>query len=1249
MPLPRPVTRLFAAIAPGLLPFLVGAGVYVLSGIVEPAHPWPAKYARTYVEMSNAPLAFEGPMPERLLGPLLAWLVGLSGDGWVRFTELCAVLLLGLTCLWCRRRGAAWPDAVLVTAAVGCTGMVQVYKAQPGFTDTLIAALLVGNLLAVRRAWAFWGLHLLNLLNHGLALFFVPWLLWLRRTFAGARWRVDLAGAAATTLLYALFRSQATAGAPAPGGHQLSVAHYWQQLRMLVGPLLPWLYVLAAVHCLIVFGPLLALPAWHARARPADRPGSGLLLVLAAIGGILLMAHDAFRFANFAFLPLLLASVRFLGTARSRAVYAVLLAGAVVSFELLHREVLPHFWNVALQCDALRDRAALVTCVLPRTWPILLAFASAAAALVWLGRWLHRRGIGAPAAAAALALVPLAAALLPAGGRAQQPAPPGYARTPVPFDRVRLDDGFWRPRLEVQRRVLLPHAFERTAPAVAYLQAAADHLAGRTPEDLPPPQRYLCSDLYKVLEGAAYLLALERDPGLEARIDAIAAVIAAAQREDGYLYCAHVLGHGSAAHGMGDGPYEHVVHSHELYNLGHLYEAAVALARATGKQGLLAVAERSARHVGRVFFAGDPAYRGGRPVNQAPGHQEIELALVRLAQHTGERAYLETARRLLDVRGVTYVPDGTGVMAPTYAQQHLPVREQRQPVGHAVRAAYMYCGMADVDAMSGTRDYTDALSAIWRDVVDTRMHLTGGLGAVHGIEGFGPPFVLPNAEAYAETCAAVGNVLWNLRMFRLHGDARFLDVAEVALCNNVLAGVALAGDRFFYVNPLEHDGETAFNHGSNGRAPWFRTACCPTNLARLLPQVPGMLYATDEDGLLVTSYAASETRVGIGGVPVGVVQHTGYPLDGRVVLRLAPERPVRFLLRLRVPTWTGDRFVPGELYRYADGLVPAPVRILLDGEPVDAPRAGGFAVLDRQWRAGDEVVLELPMPVRASRCDERVEADRGRVALTRGPLVLVVEEVDQGIAAQRLCFDGVPDLGGDRVEVAVREIAEGHDTVFATVDGLAVPPDGAPPQARRITMVPYYAWNNRGPGSMVTWIPTDPALVPRGAGFADPAFAAVRASHTWQGDRTAAIGDGRLPASSADTSIPRWTSWPQRGRPQQVEIRFDRERPLRQVGLYFYDDGGGVRLPAAWRLEVETGGVWRPLPRAAAGGGDGGEGGDGGKEGGAGADYPVAADRFVVAQAAPGCTAAAVRIHLVPVRDAAVGLLEVQVGFAEER
>lgn len=792
----------------------------------------------------------------------------------------------------------------------------------------------------------------------------------------------------------------------------------------------------------------------------------------------------------------------------------------------------------------------------------------------------------------------------------------------VSFEQVELTDAFWLPRLETQRQVLVPYSFAQTHEAVTDLKAAAELLAGRVPNPLPPPHRYRTSDLFKVMEGAAYLLALQRDAALEEQMDEIIDVIAAAQQPDGYLNATRTLYPHTPIDMMGDGRYAFIDHSHELYIVGHLYEAAVAYYRATGKRKLLDVAERNAQHVERVFFQGDPKYNGGKPKNQADGHEEIELALVKLAEATGNPAYSKLAQKFLDIRGVTYVPHGEGVQSPTYAQQHAPVREQRAPTGHAVRATYLYAGMADVAAALGVDYYDDALKQIWENMVDTRMHITGGLGAVHGIEGFGPEFDLPNDDAFNETCAAVGNVLFNWRMFLRYRDAKYLDVAEIALYNNVLAGVNLRGDRFFYINPLAADGYRPFNHGRPERSPWFGTACCPTNIARLVPQVPGMIFVTEDGGLTLCLYAASRTTIELGGVKTEVVEETKYPFDGRVDVTLQPERPARFAVRLRVPSWTGQQFVPGKLYRFVDAdLNEDEVRFFVNDKPVKIEVERGFAKVEREWSSGDRLRLELPMPVRASVCRDEVEADRGRVAFTRGPLVYCAESADNTAHVYNYLVRPPQALVTARFDP---QTISGHEVEAIALEAETL--DGAGKLSpAMLALVPYYAWNNRGVGSMAVWLPDNEATLRRGALVIDDNaqhFKSATATHTFDSDRVKAMIDGRLPKNSFDASIPRWTSWPQRGEMQTLEFELARPIELRTVEVYWYDDHGGVQTPSRWELEVQRDGQWRPFPLY-------------------NTDfYGVAPDQFNVVHPAEPLTVERLRMRVWPREDAAAGVLE---------
>ena len=795
----------------------------------------------------------------------------------------------------------------------------------------------------------------------------------------------------------------------------------------------------------------------------------------------------------------------------------------------------------------------------------------------------------------------------------------------IPFHKVEMKSDFWRPRLVTQRKVLVPFAFEKTKPGVEHLQAAADYLAGKKVEN-HRPHRFIDSDLYKVMEGAAYLAQLQNDPELEAQFDQIVEVIAAAQEPDGYLYPSHTTKVGTSRSMMGDEPYTFVVHSHELYNMGHLYEAAIAYYLATGKDKLLQVAEKNARHVNQVFFIGDPKYNGGKPIRQAPGHQEMELALVKMYKVTGKELYLEMADKFLEIRGKTYVPNGEGVMSPTYAQQHAPLEKQKEAVGHAVRATYLYSAMADLAGLKQKTSYTRALHRIWGDITNTRMHITGGLGAVHGIEGFGPQFLLPNADAFNETCAAVGNVLFNFRMFLAHKDAKYLDVAEVSLLNNVLAAVNLEGNKFFYVNPLEADGKYPFNHGTMGRAPWFGTACCPSNMARLLPQVQGMTYAHDETNLYLAMYAETATELAIGGTRLAVSQTTEYPNDGRIEISLDPQKPAPFKLHLRIPTWAGNQFVPGKLYKY---LYPSPKtwKLSVNGKRVFPNTKLGFATLDREWKKGDKVLLELPMPLRLNRCDERVKENHQRLAFTRGPFVLCAEETDNDGATQRFYLDPEPTV--QKASFSKVSLPAGS-FLRATTRSNAITESGDS-EKRNLSLVPYYAWNNRKPGSMTIWFPTesklavfDPHKLPK-----ESVFSRIEASYTSELDTVSAIGDGKEPRWSSGKDVPRWTSRPQLGKKQWVEGTFSKPRKVRSIGVYWMQDQQDVKFPKEWFMEVRDGNTWKPFELYVTD------------------RYDNRANQYNVVHPAAPLTCDAIRIHMTPNDNSALGILEVQVAFEE--
>lgn len=799
--------------------------------------------------------------------------------------------------------------------------------------------------------------------------------------------------------------------------------------------------------------------------------------------------------------------------------------------------------------------------------------------------------------------------------------------TQIPFQEVTLEDEFWLPRLQNLKEVLVPFSFEKTEYAVENLRCVGAYLRGERVTKPLEGRYYVSSDLFKVMEGAACLLTLERDAELEAKMDEIIDIIAAAQKSDGYLYEHHTmpkhLRNPSNNRSAGDKPYSYVAHSHELYNMGHMYEAAIAYYRATGKRKWLDVAEKNAQHINRVFFEGDPRYNGGKPVMQAPGHEEIELALVKMYQVTGNKLYLDMAQKFVDIRGVTWNASGKGVNSGSYAQQHLPVREQREVIGHAVRATYLYSGMADLVAINGDTTLMPALDALWHDIVDKKMHVTGGLGAVAGIEGFGPAYELPNNHTYNETCSALGNLLFNYRMYLMSGDAKYVDVAEVSLYNNVLAGVNLEGNRFFYVNPLEADGRRAFNQGRMGRSPWFSTACCPSNLARLIPQISGMVYSHTNDDIFCSFYVGSSVEVPLEAGAVKLRQQTEYPFDGDITIDVEPAvEDEEFTLWLRIPAWAKERFVPGELYSYADGE-SSKYSVEVNGHRVRSEVVEGFLPLHRKWSTGDKVSLSLPMRVRYTVADERVKADSNRLCITRGPLVFCAEEPDNEAPVSR-CY--ISSLNSKRGKVSRFEegVLSGIPTITIAAD-VAYDEKCEP---TTLKLIPYYAWNNRGDGKqMNVWFGRDAATALSGVFRLPKNVADVKASYTnARGDDVLAVIDGKVPAHSRDKNIMRWTSWRQQGKEQTIEVTFKQAQPVECVSVYWYDDRGGVQLPKEWSIDYFADGEWREYKPYITD------------------HFGTALDQFNAVHPAEPVVAEALRVNMMPKdENTAIGILELTI------
>jgi DUF1680 family protein len=627
-----------------------------------------------------------------------------------------------------------------------------------------------------------------------------------------------------------------------------------------------------------------------------------------------------------------------------------------------------------------------------------------------------------------------------------------YPIRPVPFTHVKLTDGFWAPRLETNRAVSVPYALrmnEETGRVDNFRKAA------RLMTGPHKGRRFNDSDVYKAMEAAAYTLRLHPDAALGKTLDDLIAIIAKAQEPDGYLFTTRTNDPAHPAPGSGPERWSNLRVSHELYNVGHMYEAAVAHFQATGKRTFLDIAEKNAALLLRTFGNGPGQRRG------FPGHQEIEIGLAKLFRATGNRAYLDLAKFFLDERGhyfggERHAPDDPFAVydSDEYMQNHKPAVEQNEAVGHAVRAMYMYSGMADVAALGGFPEYVAAIDRLWLDVAGKKQYLTGGVGARSGSEAFGEAYELPNAQAYTETCAAIGNALWNYRLFLLHGESKYMDVFERVLYNGLLSGVSLGGDRFFYQNPLE-------SAGGYGRSPWFEVACCPPNMTRFLPSLPGYVFAMRDDVIFVNLFIAGTGKIPVPGRPIILTQETRYPWDGAVKLTLSLEAPGPFELALRVPGWARGEAMPTDLYRFLDGGDERP-GLKVNGETVAIDLREGYARLRRDWKDGDAVELTLPMPVRRIVANDAVAEDRGRVALQRGPVVYAVEGVDN---VERVFDLVIPDAASFAVEFRPD-----------LLNGVAVI-TGSAAAGRPFLAVPYYAWANRGPGQMLVWLPRTPAAV----------------------------------------------------------------------------------------------------------------------------------------------------------------------------
>jgi DUF1680 family protein len=746
-----------------------------------------------------------------------------------------------------------------------------------------------------------------------------------------------------------------------------------------------------------------------------------------------------------------------------------------------------------------------------------------------------------------------------------------YPVQPVPFTDVRITGGVLATRQATNSAVTLPFALSQceSSKRVLNFDLAAETMrrraAGETNFQHKPPTQYPFddSDVYKALEGAAFCLSVQPDPALVAQVEAIIKRIAAAQEADGYLYTWRTMHPDSPAHDW--------IHqqrwlkdpqlSHELYNLGHLYEAGVAYAQATGSRSLLDICLKSAELLQKDFGDGQPRI--------APGHQVIEMGLAKLYRQTGDPRYLALAKFFIECRG-------TG---GEYSQSHKPVVDQAEAVGHAVRANYLYSGMADVAALTGDQRYLDAITRIWENVVSKKLHLTGGCGARAAGEAYGNDYELPH-RCYNETCAAVAFLFWNHRMFLMTGDAKFMDVFERTLYNGVLSGVSLSGDRFFYPNPLEYDGKAVNNHGHAGRAPWFGCACCPPNVLRTLASLGGCVAAVQGDKLFVNLYAQGDTAATVAGNQVKLQQTTRYPWDGNVALRVTPGKPGKFTLCLRIPGWVQGKPLPSDLYTYDD---PAPAKwtVQVNGQPLSVETAQGFAAITREWKAGDTVTLDLPMPVRRVAGNSKIAATRDQVALERGPIAYAFEGVDNDGAV----FDTVLPASA-RVAPEYRENLLGGVTVLK-IEGAerAVREESGNVSTKpaSLTAIPYAVWANRGLSPMTVWVARDASRARLAPVPTLASQSKISTSFHRNGMDPGRLNDQQLPQNATDGFAPNFDFWPHKGTAEWVSYEFPKVTTVRAVTVSWFDDTGSgeCRLPVSWRLLYRTeGGQWEPVSGA---------------------------------------------------------------------
>ncbi|MBF4506378.1 glycoside hydrolase family 127 protein [Flavobacterium sp. JLP] len=617
----------------------------------------------------------------------------------------------------------------------------------------------------------------------------------------------------------------------------------------------------------------------------------------------------------------------------------------------------------------------------------------------------------------------------------------GYEIEPVNIQNVKLTDSFWLPIIKRVQEITIAYAIQKCNEEGRFenFLIAGKQKTGEVRGQMP----FDDTDVYKIIEGASNTLISAPNPKLDRVLDSLIAIVKIGQEKDGYLTTWRTINPAKPP-----APWVPVIEgkrweslqiSHECYNAGHLIEAAVVHYEATGKRNFLDIAIKNADLLVRTFGDGPGQVKG------VPGHQIVETGLIKLYQITGKEDYLKLAKYYLDNRG----NPNNHKLYGEYAQDHIPVVQQNEVVGHAVRAVYMYAGMTDIAAMTKDKGYTDAINNLWTNMVNKKMYITGGIGSRHDGEAFGNNYELPNLTAYNETCAAIGDVYWNHRLHNLTGKSQYFDVIERTMYNGLISGISLDGKEFFYPNALESDGIFKSNRGSCTRQAWFDCSCCPTNLIRFVPSIPGLIYSKSQDVLYVNLYASNNASFTLGKTDLKISQQTGYPWNGKVVISVDPKKEGQFTIKLRVPGWARNEVLPGDLYSYKKASTQK-ATINLNGEILEIQPENGYFTIKRNWKKGDKINLNFPMEVQEVETNLKVETNKNKVSLEYGPIVYAVEEIDN-----KNNFDKVNVSVGDTFQVKKEaNLLQGVNVI----------------ENSKFKAIPYYSWSNRGVGKMKVWL-----------------------------------------------------------------------------------------------------------------------------------------------------------------------------------